>query len=77
RFLLKRTQKQMAFLLDVYCGVVGLATIEDLLEVIVGEIDDETDEVENIYTQVADNEYFVQGRMLIDEFNEVFETDLH
>ena len=67
----------MAILLDEYGGVVGLATIEDLLEEIVGEIDDETDEVENLYTQVADNEYLVQGRMLIDEFNEVFETDLH
>lgn len=74
---LKRTQNQMAILLDEYGGVVGLATLEDLLEEIVGEIDDETDEVENLYIQVADNEYLVQGRMLIDEFNEVFETDLH
>ena len=43
---LKRTQNQMAILLDEYGGVVGLATLEDLLEEIVGEIDDETDEVE-------------------------------
>ena len=50
----------MAILLDEYGGVVGLATLEDLLEEIVGEIDDETDEVENLYTQVADNEYLVQ-----------------
>ena len=40
----------MAILLDEYGGVVGLATLEDLLEEIVGEIDDETDEVENLYT---------------------------
>ncbi|MGC3666911.1 HlyC/CorC family transporter, partial [Enterococcus faecalis] len=74
---LKRTQNQMAILLDEFGGVVGLATLEDFLEEIVGEIDDETDEVENLYTQVADKEYLVQGRMLIVEFNEVFETDLH
>ncbi|MGC6769187.1 hemolysin family protein [Enterococcus sp. LJL128] len=74
---LKRTQNQMAILLDEYGGVVGLATLEDLLEEIVGEIDDESDEIENLYSKVNDHEYLVQGRMLIDEFNEAFDTDLH
>ena len=74
---LKKTQNQMAILLDEYGGVVGLATLEDLLEEIVGEIDDESDEVEKLYEKVGENEFLVQGRMLIDEFNEVFETDLH
>jgi putative hemolysin len=74
---LKRTQNQMAILLDEYGGVVGLATLEDLLEEIVGEIDDESDEVENLYSKISENEYLIQGRMLIDEFNELFETDLH
>jgi len=74
---LKRTQNQMAILLDEYGGVVGLATLEDLLEEIVGEIDDETDEVENLYDKLSEHEYLVQGRMLIDEFNEAFGTDLH
>ncbi|MGX7351944.1 hypothetical protein RU97_GL002554 [Enterococcus canis] len=74
---LKKTQNQMAILLDEYGGVVGLATLEDLLEEIVGEIDDETDEVESLYEKVGEKEYLVQGRMLIDDFNEVFETDLH
>ncbi|MBL1225204.1 hemolysin family protein [Enterococcus sp. BWR-S5] len=74
---LKRTQNQMAILLDEYGGVVGLATLEDLLEEIVGEIDDESDEIENLYSKVNDHEYLIQGRMLIDEFNEVFKTDLH
>ncbi|MBO0431589.1 hemolysin family protein [Enterococcus sp. DIV0660C] len=74
---LKKTQNQMAILLDEYGGVVGLATLEDLLEEIVGEIDDESDEVENLYEKVAEHEYIIQGRMLIDEFNEAFDTDLH
>ena len=64
---MKKTQNQMAILLDEYGGVVGLATLEDLLEEIVGEIDDESDE----------HEYLIQGRMLIDEFNEAFDSDLH
>ncbi len=67
----------MAILLDEYGGVVGLATLEDLLEEIVGEIDDESDEVEKLYEKVAEHEYVIQGRMLIDEFNEVFDSNLH
>ncbi|HJG22656.1 HlyC/CorC family transporter [Enterococcus durans] len=74
---MKKTQNQMAILLDEYGGVVGLATLEDLLEEIVGEIDDESDEVENLYEKVDEHEYIIQGRMLIDEFNEAFDSDLH
>jgi len=74
---MKKTQSQMAILLDEYGGVVGIATLEDLLEEIVGEIDDETDEVETLYKKVSDSEYIIQGGMLIDEFNEAFETTLH
>lgn len=73
---LKKTQNQMAILLDEYGGVVGIVTLEDLLEEIVGEIDDESDEAEKLYTKVGDNEYLVQGRMPIDEFNEEFGTQL-
>ena len=74
---MKKTQNQMAILLDEYGGVVGFATLEDLLEEIVGEIDDESDEVEKLYEKVTEHEYVIQGRMLIDEFNEVFDSNLH
>lgn len=73
---LKKTQNQMAILLDEYGGVVGLATLEDLLEEIVGEIDDESDEISELYEQVGERTYLVQGKMLIDEFNEEFGTHL-
>ncbi|MFV0558207.1 MAG: hemolysin family protein [Enterococcus sp.] len=74
---LKKTQNQMAILLDEYGGMVGVVTLEDLLEEIVGEIDDESDEVETLYEKIAEQEYLIQGRMLIDDFNEVFDTSLH
>lgn len=73
---LKKTQNQMAILLDEYGGVVGLATLEDLLEEIVGEIDDESDEISELYEQIDERTYLVQGKMLIDEFNEEFGTHL-
>ncbi|WP_159721128.1 hemolysin family protein [Enterococcus sp. CSURQ0835] len=74
---LKKTQNQMSILLDEYGGMVGLVTLEDLLEEIVGEIDDESDEVEKLYEKVGENEYLIQGKMLIEEFNEQFDTSLH
>lgn len=74
---LKKTQNQMSILLDEYGGMVGLVTLEDLLEEIVGEIDDESDEVEKLYEKVGDNEYLINGKMLIDEFNEEFGLNLH
>lgn len=73
---LKRTQNAMAILLDEYGGMVGIVTLEDLLEEIVGEIEDESDQVDWLYSQVEENVYFVQGRMLISEFNDVFDTTL-
>jgi putative hemolysin len=75
-FELKKTQNQMAILLDEYSGVSGIVTLEDLLEEIVGEIDDETDEAEELFERVSDDEVIIQGRMLIDEFNEEFDTHL-
>jgi len=74
---MKKTQSQMAVLLDEYGGVVGIVTLEDLLEEIVGEIDDESDEVETLYKKVSESEYIIQGGMLIEEFNEAFDTNLH
>lgn len=75
-FEMKRTQQQMAILLDEYGGVVGLATIEDLLEEIVGEIDDESDKAEELYQKIDAQHYTVMGSMPINEFNSAFNTDI-
>ncbi|WP_449459738.1 hemolysin family protein [Streptococcus suis] len=73
---LRNTQNQMAILLDEYGGVAGLVTLEELLEEIVGEIDDETDKTEIFVREIADNTYIVQGNMTLNDFNEHFEMEL-
>ena len=66
-------RQHMAIVVDEYGGVAGLITIEDVIEQIVGEIDDEfdVDEDQNIRRE-ADRQYLVRGVTRIEEFNEYF-----
>lgn len=73
---MQQTQQQLAILTDEYGGVVGLATIEDLIEEIVGNIDDEVDRTEILSEQIAPNKYVIYGKMPLDDFNEQFGTDI-
>ena len=73
---LRNTQNQMAILLDEYGGVSGIVTLEDLLEEIVGEIDDETDKTEIFVREIAENTFIVQGSMTLNDFNEHFDLDV-
>jgi len=71
------SRNHMAIVVDEYGSTSGLLTIEDVLEEIVGEIDDEHDplEAEPIQKQ-GDSRYHVRALTRIEEFNEYFETDL-
>ncbi|MFD1673007.1 hemolysin family protein [Agrilactobacillus yilanensis] len=72
----QKTQQQLAILLDEYGGVVGLVTIEDVLEEIVGEIDDESDHAQKLIDKINDNEYVVLGKVPLDTFNNYFKTEI-
>lgn len=72
---LKRAKQHLAIVTDEYGGCLGLITMEDVLEQIVGEIWDETDEVENEVIERADGEYELDGDMSIDDFTELFGLD--
>ena len=67
---------QMALVFDEYGGISGLVTMEDLLEEIVGEIQDEHEKGEEIFQKIGENAYLASGTMGIDEFNEVFGKNL-
>jgi len=67
---------QMALVFEEYGGISGLVTMEDLLEEIVGEIQDEHEKGEEIFQKIGENAYLASGTMGIDEFNEVFGKNL-
>jgi putative hemolysin len=71
---LQRRKVHIAIVLDEYGGTAGLVTIEDLLEEIVGEIQDEYDEEEPMIVKLSDDEARVDGRASVDDLAELFET---
>lgn len=73
---LQKTQHHMAILIDEYGGFAGVATIEDLLEEVVGNIFDEHDEKEYEIQQLEDNCYIVDGLVTLEELNDILDLDL-
>src|SRR3954471_2608736 len=72
----RRTNQHFAVVVDEYGGMAGICTLEDLLEEIVGEIEDEFDVSEVQIEQLDDDTYRIDGMFPIDEFNERFGTSL-
>ncbi|WP_102707673.1 hemolysin family protein [Terribacillus saccharophilus] len=73
---LQQTHNHLAILIDEYGGFSGIVTMEDMIEEIVGDIDDEYDEIEGELTRIDDNTYMANGSLQIDEFNDFFDTDI-
>ena len=72
----RETRHHMAIVIDEYGSVCGAVTIEDVLEQIVGEIEDEYDVDDDSYIKKFDDEnHIVKALTPVDEFNEYFETD--
>jgi putative hemolysin len=72
----RRTNQHMAIVIDEYGGVEGIVTLEDLLEEIVGEIEDEFDLPDESVEQVDEDTIRIDGTFPIDDFNEQFRTEL-
>jgi putative hemolysin len=73
---LQRRKVHLAIVLDEYGGTAGMVTIEDLLEEIVGEIQDEYDVEEPLVVKLSDSQARVDGRADVDALAETFDMDL-
>ena len=71
----RENRNHMAIVIDEYGGVAGLVTIEDVLEEIVGDIEDETDVDEDHFIRtIGEGDYFIKALTPIEDFNEHFRT---
>ncbi len=72
----RQNRNHMAIVIDEYGGVAGLVTIEDVLEEIVGEIEDETDtEADSFVRKLGNGDFVVRALTPIEDFNEAFDVD--
>jgi CBS domain containing-hemolysin-like protein len=74
--LFKKEKSQIAVIIDEYGGTSGLVTVEDILEEIVGEIQDEFDEEGNEIVKTEDGSYIVEGKVLIETVMDLIDADI-
>ena len=74
---LQSSKNYVAILIDEYGGFSGMVTVEDIVEEIVGEIEDEYDKENHSLEKISDNEYIVDGSMDIEDINDELGTSLY
>lgn len=73
---LQSCKKHMAVLIDEYGGFSGIVSIEDLIEEVMGNIEDEYDEDELAIKRIDNNTFIVDGMLSLDDFNEYFHVNI-
>ncbi|HWS84686.1 MAG TPA: hemolysin family protein [Ktedonobacteraceae bacterium] len=73
---IRQNRTHIVMVVDEYGSIVGLVTIEDLVEEIVGDIQDEYDNEEKLYEWVSEDEYIIDAKVSIDDFNELMDMEL-
>ncbi|MBQ6451426.1 MAG: HlyC/CorC family transporter [Solobacterium sp.] len=72
---LRDSQQHLAIVTDEYGGTLGVVTMEDVLEELVGEIWDETDTVEEEVSEISENKYVIDGDMSLSELIDLLDLD--
>ncbi|MDO4543880.1 MAG: hemolysin family protein [Clostridia bacterium] len=72
---MRKSKQHMVIVTDEYGGTMGILTMEDILEQLVGDIWDESDEIVNEFVEVAENTYEVDGDMRLVDFFDEFDKD--
>jgi CBS domain containing-hemolysin-like protein len=75
-FSMQKSGIHMGIVVDEYGGAVGILTLEDLVEEIIGEIGDEYDADAQLYKELSEGRYLIQARMEIDAINERLKLNL-
>ena len=73
---MRETKRHMVVVLDEYGGTMGIVTMEDVMEQLVGEIWDENDEIEREFVEVGENKYEADGDMRVYDFFDEFDIDI-
>ncbi|MDR0661563.1 MAG: hemolysin family protein [Prevotellaceae bacterium] len=71
-----KEQKAIAVVVDEFGGTMGLVTIEDILEEIIGDIDDEHDSDELVEKQISENHFILSGRLEVDDLNKSYNLNI-
>ncbi len=74
--VLIKKRKSLAVVLDEYGGTSGIMTVEDVIEELVGEIEDEHDTVALIEEKINENTYILSARIEVDHINEIYKLEL-
>lgn len=74
--ILMQQKRSLAVVVDEFGGTSGIVSMEDLVEEILGDIEDEHDTNSTIAKKISDNEYILSGRLEIEKANEEFDLDL-
>ena len=73
---MQQEKQHIAVLIDEYGGFSGIVTMEDIIEEIVGDIDDEYDETHEMINKISDNRFIVDGSVSLDDLNDATGSDL-